>query len=95
MSTTPTVKLRNPNWKFGDADMIGFAERLNIVQPGEFENEPTLPFGLCRCDNIESAEDLVIDEEPAETIVCAKRYYDECYDLPAWMNDLLVYLEEK
>jgi hypothetical protein len=59
--TEPTVKLRNPNWRW--SEVVGFAEHIDIIQPLDWDDEPTLPFGLCRSDAYESAEMLVEEEE--------------------------------
>jgi len=32
---------------------VGFAERLDIIQPSDFDDEPTLPYGLCQPDENE------------------------------------------
>jgi len=43
-------------------EKVGFGETLYLNQPRDFEDEPTLPFGLCQEDKLESTEGLVIEE---------------------------------
>lgn len=56
----PTIPPSQPNWLFGlNSDgPIGFAERLNIIQPTDFDDEPTIPWGLCQPDRGYNIEDL-------------------------------------
>ena len=50
MEETPTVKICL-NKKYGYR-AVGFAERLDIIQPSDFDDEPTLPYGLCQPDEL-------------------------------------------
>jgi hypothetical protein len=58
---TPTVKPKDPNWKWGNP-LVGFAQRLNIIQPSDFDDEPTIPYGLCG-DELVVEESDIIEEE--------------------------------
>ena len=59
--TLPTVKLQDPNWQWAKP-LVGFAERLNIAQPSDFDDEPTIPYGLCG-DTLEVEESDIVEEE--------------------------------
>lgn len=78
MSVTTEV-LTTPNWPFSldNGGRVGFAERLNIIQPADFDDEPTIPRGLCQREGLE----LVVEEEVSEL------------NIPAWMKAVLTYLD--
>ena len=58
----------SPHGDWQDSDVVplderaGFGSVLDIVQPKEWDDEPTRPMGLLQEDNLESAEMLVETE---------------------------------
>ena len=57
--TPITVPLSNPNWRWPNEDdgRVGFALRLNIIQPSEFDDEPTIPYGLVGDANVDEDDE--------------------------------------
>jgi len=56
---------------------VDFDQVLNIRRYEDFEDEPTIPFGLCQSDYLESAETLVMDEH---LLITEKDIVDEYTD---------------
>jgi len=57
--TGPTVKLTRPG---ENKNLVGFAEALDIIQPDDFDDEPTIPWGLVRWSEVD--ENDIIEEVP-------------------------------
>lgn len=76
---TPTLRFKRPDRLYR---AVGFTEALNIVSPTSFDDEPTIPYGLCQTDGLESTEDLVVEQE----VVTGQD------KLPTWMSKLLDHL---
>ena len=80
MNTPTTSVMDNPNWTFEEKEPVGFAARLNILQPSDFDDEPTAPYFRDRSLVVEVEESDIIDEltdeDVDEFVATLNRDYD-------------------
>ncbi len=63
-----TVVLEDSGRGFVELRPVGFAKALNISQVSDFDDEPTIPFGLLQSDLIDEVDDSdIIGEEDIKT----------------------------